>query len=87
MASACLCLPRHRRHTDLLGRPQLLPRTLQRCHGLPEGIASHEDIVEQAQQRDGLWHQIHRRDDRDKRDDQHRLRVCRHLQLGVSEHR
>ena len=69
-----------------LRRPDRLPIALQLGRGVPEGIASQQHIIDQAQQRDGIRNQVNGRDDVEERNDQDRLGLFGDLKMGVSEH-
>jgi len=73
-------------HCSPLGRLQMVPIPFQLGRSLPEGVARHQHIGQQAEKRDGIRQHVNGRDDVEQRNNQDRLRVLRHLKLGVAEH-
>ena len=45
-------------HCSPLGRLQMVPIPFQLSRSLPEGVASHKDIIQQAHERDGIRNQV-----------------------------
>jgi hypothetical protein len=74
------------RAEDSLRRPDRLPIALQLSRGVPEGIARHQRIIDQAQQRDSIRDQVNGRDNVEQRNDQDCLGLFGHVKIRVSKH-